>query len=382
MEESFCTKLKAGARSLMCAALALSLIVTLTPAVPAYAAQDATVATDQAKQVKVAKPKPLAFKNSKVVKTFGDKAFTNKLIKQKSVKGALVYTSSNKAVATVSAKGKVKIRGVGATTIKVKSRTVRKSASKTAKYTLTVKPKTAAIRKVQGAVGGFSVNWKAMSSAQAGGYQIRYADNDSLRDAQEVTVKKASTTFALITGLESGAEYYVQVRAYKRVKGKTYYGDWSKTKAVLTGLNSGDEELDAIVAQLLSTKKLKSGSPDKRLQACFNYVVKMKYIRNDATPRGDWSVPFAKEMYNNKGGNCYRYAALLCWLARGLGYDATAVKGAVLLNTRGRAPHGWVEISKDGKTYVCDPEMTHSLKTYNLFMLTYHESPISYRKSK
>ncbi len=337
---------------------------------------------DSEKPVVEEAPKPLAFKSAKVSKALGARAFTNKLVKQKSVKGKLTYTSSNKKVATVSAKGKVKVKGIGTATIKVKSKAVKGSPAQSAKYTLTVNPKATAISKTQGAVKGFSVTWKALSTTHADGYQIRYAPTKAMTDAKKVTVKKAASTFRLVTGLKNGDKYYVQVRAYKKAKGKTYYGAWSRAKKVTTGLNSGDEELDAIIGKLLASKKLKNGSSDKRLRACFNYVAKMRYIRTYENPKGNWSVPFAKEMYNNNGGNCYRYAALFCWLARGLGYDAKAVKGSVPSRSQGRAPHGWVEIKVAGKTKICDPEMVHVLKGFNLYMMTYKSAPMSYRKSK
>lgn len=343
---------------------------------------DSTEPEEPEKPVVEKAPKPLAFKNTEVAKALGAKAFTNKLIKQKSVKGKLTYTSSNKKVATVSAKGKVTVKGIGSTTIKVKSKAVKGSPAQSAKYTLTVNPKATSISKIQGAVKGFSVTWKALSTTHADGYQIRYAPTKAMTDAKKATVKKAASTFQLVTGLKNGKKYYVQVRAYKKAKGKTYYGAWSKAKAVKAGLNSGDAELDAIIGKMLSSKKLKNGSSDKRLRACFNYVAKMRYIRTYENPKGNWSVPFAKEMYKNNGGNCYRYAALFCWLARGLGYDAKAVKGSVPSRSQGRAPHGWVEIKIAGKTKICDPEMVHVLRGFNLYMMTYKSAPMSYRKSK
>lgn len=368
----------------LAAALSLLLAFSLLGTAPAaYAAEgDGTPPATEEQPAVEEEPKPLAFENETVTKALGAKAFTNKLVKQKSVKGALTYTSSNKKVATVSAKGKVTVKGIGTTTIKVKSKAVKGSPAQSAKYTLTVNPKATSTSKIQGAVKGFSVTWKALSATHADGYQIRYASTKAMTDAKKVTVKKAASTFRLVTGLKNGDKYYVQVRAYKKAKGKTYYGAWSKAKAVTTGLNSGDKELDAIIGKLLASKKLKSGSSDKRLRACFNYVAKMRYIRTYENPKGNWSVPFAKEMYNNNGGNCYRYAALFCWLARGLGYDAKAVKGTVPSRSQGRAPHGWVEIKVAGKTKICDPEMVHVLKGFNLYMMTYKSAPMSYRKSK
>ena len=37
-----------------------------------------------------------------------------------------------------------------------------------------------------------------------------------------------------VSKLKGGKKYYVQVRTYKKVSGKTYYSSWSKAKAVKT----------------------------------------------------------------------------------------------------------------------------------------------------
>ena len=83
-------------------------------------------------------------------------------------------------------------------------------------------------------------------------------------------------------------------------------------------------------------------------------------------------------MYEQGSGNCYRFAALFCWLARGLGYDANVVAGGVPSYSSGQAPHGWVEIHMNGTTYICDPDMEHSLPGYNWYMVTYAGAPTTY----
>ena len=44
----------------------------------------------------------------------------------------------------------------------------------------------------------------------------------------------------------------------------------------------------------------------------------------------------------------------------------------------GQAPHGWVEIYSDGRTYVCDPDLQHEMPSYNWYMQTYATSPTVY----
>ena len=61
-------------------------------------------------------------------------------------------------------------------------------------------------------------------------------------------------------------------------------------------------------------------------------------------------------MYQEKKGNCYNFAASFWALARGLGYDATAISGTM---TSTDQPHGWVEIPFDGENYIFDVEMEY-----------------------
>ena len=46
-----------------------------------------------------------------------------------------------------------------------------------------------------------------------------------------VTLKSNQYTGSVRTGLKKNATYYVRIRTYKRVSGKTYYSDWSKVKS-------------------------------------------------------------------------------------------------------------------------------------------------------
>ncbi|NHM14313.1 transglutaminase domain-containing protein [Xiamenia xianingshaonis] len=122
----------------------------------------------------------------------------------------------------------------------------------------------------------------------------------------------------------------------------------------------------------------KIGRGPGALKRAFNYTVSYAYRNGSKYPSGEWSVPYAKEMYRRGSGNCYRFAALFCWLARGLGYDAEVVSGWVPGRAVAKAPHGWVEIRQGGGRYVCDPDLAHEIPSRNWYMRTYANAPTAY----
>lgn len=77
------------------------------------------------------------------------------------------------------------------------------------------------------ASGKLTVRWK--KAAGASGYQIQYAASRSMRGSRTVSANALTRT---LSGLKKGSTYYVRIRAYKKVSGKTYYGAWSSVKNV------------------------------------------------------------------------------------------------------------------------------------------------------
>ena len=75
------------------------------------------------------------------------------------------------------------------------------------------------------ASGKLTVRWK--KAVGASGYQIQYAASRSMRGARTVSTSALTRT---LSGLKKGSTYYVRIRAYKKVSGKTYYGAWSSVK--------------------------------------------------------------------------------------------------------------------------------------------------------
>lgn len=75
------------------------------------------------------------------------------------------------------------------------------------------------------------VQWKKVSGAS--GYQICLGLNKNMTKGKKtVNVKGGKKTKKVIKKLKRKKKYYVKVRAYKTVKGKKNYGDWSKVKKV------------------------------------------------------------------------------------------------------------------------------------------------------
>ena len=91
----------------------------------------------------------------------------------------------------------------------------------------TINPKAAAFAKVKPAKRKMVVKAKTRVGATGGSnYQIRYRIKGTKKWK---TVKTAKQTIT-IKKLKKGKKYQVQIRAYKKVDGKTYLGAWSKVK--------------------------------------------------------------------------------------------------------------------------------------------------------
>ena len=76
-----------------------------------------------------------------------------------------------------------------------------------------------------------TVKWKKISRAT--GYEFRYSTDQKFRkNVKTKKVTKYKKNGLKIRKLKKKKKYYVQVRAYRTVKGKTYRGKWSAAKSV------------------------------------------------------------------------------------------------------------------------------------------------------
>ena len=158
-------------------------------------------------------------------KVFGAKPFSLNA-KLTAGNGTLKYVSANKKVAAVSANGLVTIKGIGKTTITVTAAetTSYKAASK--KVTVTVLPRTAAVKSLRNAKKGkLTITWKKDKTVS--GYIIQYATNKKFKNAKTVTVKGKNKTSKTIS-VKKGKTYYVRLRTYK----DNLKSSWGKAKKI------------------------------------------------------------------------------------------------------------------------------------------------------
>lgn len=103
-----------------------------------------------------------------------------------------------------------------------------KVLSKTHKTTAKIVVNASKVTKATN-VKGKKAKITVKKAASVTGYQIQYATNKSYKSAKAVKTKATTKT---LTKLTKNKKYYVRVRTYKVVSGKTYYSSWSGSKTV------------------------------------------------------------------------------------------------------------------------------------------------------
>ncbi|MBM6828821.1 GBS Bsp-like repeat-containing protein [Anaerotignum lactatifermentans] len=121
----------------------------------------------------------------------------------------------------------------------------------------------------------------------------------------------------------------------------------------------------------------------RNLYACYRWVaehVTYKTLPIPLEPPAGYTADqwYALQAFENREGNCFCYAAAFYQLAKGLGYDAKFVEGKVAMARGGYDPHGWVEITINGATYICDPDMQYEAPSHNFYMQPIHSPVIKY----
>lgn len=159
--------------------------------------------------------------------------------------------SSNVAYTGKALKPKVTVTDAAGATIASKYYTVTyKNNKEIGKATITVKGKAgykgsksisfnivpAKVKSVSSVKASkkkvLTVKWKKV--AKCDGYEIQASTSkDFSKGIKKATAKGATKLTADVKGLKGNTSYYVRVRAYKKVKGKTYYSDWTKFKKVV-----------------------------------------------------------------------------------------------------------------------------------------------------
>lgn len=103
-----------------------------------------------------------------------------------------------------------------------------KVLSKTHKTTAKIVVNASKVTKATN-VKGKKAKITVKKAASVTGYQIQYGTKKNFKGAKAVKTKATTKT---LTKLTKNKKYYVRVRTYKVVSGKTYYSSWSGSKTV------------------------------------------------------------------------------------------------------------------------------------------------------
>ena len=158
-------------------------------------------------------------------KKFDAKSFSLKA----KAKTKLTYKSGNKKIATVSKKGKVTVKGCGRTTITITAKKTKYYKSAKKKVTVTVKPSKLKFTGSRVYSSGYLNKLDVYFNPQknCGGYEAKLSFESNFKNWLFFTAKKNSKGMTFNVG--RNRTYYVAVRAYKKIDGKTYYGKWAVT---------------------------------------------------------------------------------------------------------------------------------------------------------
>ncbi len=138
------------------------------------------------------------------------------------------------------------------------------------------------------------------------------------------------------------------------------------------------EDALTYAARFVASCTSTSQSSSQKLQTCFNYLWKnYPYKRYYDSPTAATVSKFAVDMFVNRQGNCFRYAAAFACIAKVLGYESRIAVGQIPSTSGGMTAHGWTEVYVDGTWYICDANMQRNYPSINSYMRT--ESDYAYK---
>lgn len=123
---------------------------------------------------------------------------------------------------------------------------------------------------------------------------------------------------------------------------------------------STNKKLKSKATKIVDKKVKKKDSKKTKLKKLFQYVEKSygyKRTIGFKTYKG-WEKDYALEMYNDKKGSCYHFAAAYAFLAKkATGYNVRIGIGKTNGFSGKLQQHAWVEIKIKDTWYICDPNM-------------------------
>ncbi len=220
-------------------------------------------------------------------------------------------------------------------------------------------------------------------------YTVSYKNNSKIGTATVTLTGKGN--FKGTTSREFNIKKLSQ--GWHEVSGKIYYFG-ADGMVVKTGSPDGytitstgamtekSAKLKAEVDKLIASWTSSSTTAEDNLHNCFIKCSTVStYERTyDFEEVDGWQVDYAYYIITNRKGNCYKFAAEFCYLARALGFDAKCIVARCAKKGGGTTPHCWVEINQGGTTYVYDPDMYNATKNHSYYKFTYSTSPMAYYK--
>lgn len=164
------------------------------------------------------------------------------------------------------------------------------------------------IQKLTPQENAITVKWKKVSKTVSG-YEIEYATNKKFDDAKTKKVAGSSKTSCKLSELSSGTKYFVKLRAYYQMNGKTFYAAWSKAKAVVTKSAENKEDGDNAkewcfydpATKKLTVKVYSNASTGFRWMFLSSDVNEKKVKLVDTSYESDYKEPEVKDTVDENG---------------------------------------------------------------------------------
>lgn len=80
--------------------------------------------------------------------------------------------------------------------------------------------------------GSVKVSWKKVN--YIAGYQLQYSTKDDFKNAKTIEIDDAAALTKTVKGLKSKKDYYIRMRAYKKIGNNRIYGFWNKKQKIKT----------------------------------------------------------------------------------------------------------------------------------------------------
>ncbi len=256
----------------------------------------------------------------------------------------------------------------------------------------------------------FSGEWKKIASKIEGtsytdttakantlyAYTVRCVDKDGKHISSYISNTKFYYNGKLANGkIKVGSYTYHFENGYLRqgfqtIDGKKYYySENGIVKNAIVGSASEGwyyadsngvccESKDMMLAAKFVKTYAKGSTKSEQLRSCFDKLMEYGYKRVYVFPNnGTEYKNHAINMFTNKQGNCFNYAAAFACIAEVLGYDARVVRGQIESAYGGLTPHGWMQIKVNGQWLICDPDMQKFDKSgLNYYMRTFEQYPV------